>query len=175
MPVETKMRIGERRKYLAIMKRRYLPASRRERGLLLDEMQQVAGMHRKSLIRLLNAPDLSRKTRYRQRGRQYSPEVDDAIRVIAESLDYICAERLKPALPAMAQHLAKCGEMQISSALMVQLQKIGVDTVGRILRRVRQDTYRLPRPGPERANPVALQRRVAYGDPRDTYETPALE
>ena len=112
-------------------------------------------------------PTYLRKTRYRQRGRQYGPEVDDAIRVIAESLDYICAERLKPVLPAMAQHLARCGEMQASPALIAQLQKIGVATVGRILRRVRQDTYRLPRPGPERANPVAREipmRRLPWNE-----------
>jgi len=157
MPIEEKMTVDDRRNYLGRMKRRYQTAGRRERGLLLDEMEKVTDMHRKSLIRLLNAPYLSRKPRQKQRRRQYSPEVDDAIRVIAESLDYICAERLKPALPAMAQHLARCGEMQDSPALIAQLQKIGVATVGRILRRVRQDTYRLPRKGPERANPVARE------------------
>jgi transposase InsO family protein len=124
---------------------------------LLDEIEQVTGLHRKSAIRLLNAPDLSRKVRRKQRGRKYGPEVDDAIRVIAESLDYICAERLKPALAEMAHHLEKFDEMRVKPELMEQLGKIGVATVGRILRRVRQDTYRLPRKGPERANQVARE------------------
>jgi hypothetical protein len=158
MPIEEKMTVDEQRKYLGRMKRRYQTAGRRERGLLLDEMEKVTDMHRKSLIRLLNAPNLSRKPRQKQRGRQYSPEVDDPIRVIAQSSDYICAERLKPALPAMTQHLARWGEMQDSPALIAQLQKkIGAATGGRILRRGRQDTYRLPRKGPERANPVARE------------------
>jgi transposase InsO family protein len=157
MPNEDRMTIDEKRKYLGRMKGRYKSGDRNERGRLLSEIEQVTGMHRKSVIRLLNAPDLSRKARRKQRGRKYGPEIDDAIRVIAESLDNICAERVKPALPEMAQHLAKFGEMQVNPGLIGRLERIGVATVGRILRRVRQDTYRLPRKGPERANQVARE------------------
>src|SRR3990172_1851261 len=101
VPGEEKMTVDERRKYVARMRRRYQAADRKGQGALLDEMEKFTGMHRKSLIRLLSAPDLSRKARRKQRGRKYGPEVDDSIRVVAESLDYICAERLKPALPDM--------------------------------------------------------------------------
>ena len=87
MPGEEKMTIGETRKYLAIMQRRYQAADKKGKGTLLDEMEKFTGMHRKSLIRLLSAPDLSRKARRKQRGRKYGPEVDDSIRVVAESLD----------------------------------------------------------------------------------------
>ena len=159
MPGEDKMTIDERRKYVARMKRRYQTANRKGQGALLDEMEKFTGIHRKSLIRLLSAPDISRKARRKQRGRKYGPEVDDAIRVIAESLDYICAERLKPALPETAKQLAHFGEVQTTPHLMFQLEEIGVATVGRILRRVRQDTYRLPRKGPERANQLARESR----------------
>jgi len=167
MPGEEKMTIGETRKYLAIMQRRYQAADKKGKGTLLDEMEEFTSMHRKSLIRLLSASTLSRKPRRavpcpptargKQRGRKYGPDVDDSIRVIAESLDHICAERLKPALPDMAKHLAQFGEMQITPHLISQLEEIGVATVGRILRRVRQDTYRLPRKGPERANQLARE------------------
>ncbi len=34
----------------------------------------------------------------KQRGRTYGPKVDDALRVIAESFHYVCAERLVPNL-----------------------------------------------------------------------------
>ncbi|MDO8700683.1 MAG: integrase [Deltaproteobacteria bacterium] len=139
------------------MKKRYQAADRTGRGQLLDEMEKVTEMHRKSLIRLLSAPDLSSKKRKRQRGRKYNYQVDDAIRVIAESLDYICAERLKPALAEMAIHLSRLGEMQASPELITQLEEVSVATVGRILHRLGQDTYRLPRKGPERANQIAKE------------------
>lgn len=47
--------------------------------------------------------------------------------------------------------------MKAKPELIAQLEEIGVATVGRILRRVRQDTYQLPRKGPERANQVARE------------------
>ena len=106
MPVE-EMGVDDRRKYLSQMKKRYDAAGRIERAGLLDEMEQVTEMHRKSLIRLLSRHDLSREPRLKERGREYGAEVDDAIRVIAESLDFVCAERLTPALPAMARPRAR--------------------------------------------------------------------
>ena len=62
---EDNMTIDERRKYLRRMKARYVRANRKERGSLLDEMEAVTGMHRKSLIRLLNGT-LERQPRVRQ-------------------------------------------------------------------------------------------------------------
>jgi len=157
MPVDDRMTVDERRKYLGRMKQRYDRANRRERGQLLDEMEKVTDMHRKHIIRLLNAPDLSRKPRRRQRGRKYGSDVDDAIRVIAESLDYICAERLKPALPEMARHLSVMGEIRTGPGLIGKLEEISIASVGRALSRIGKDTYRLPRKGPERANQVARE------------------
>ena len=152
MSTEDEMTIDEERKYLRKMKQRYIQANRRERGRLLDEMEAITGKHRKSLIRLLNN-SLTRKTRCRQRGKTYGPEVDDALRVIAESLDYICAERLTPHLVWMATHLASHGEMETSPELLEQLGQVSISTVKRRLKRVRQDQRTLPRrKGPRRVN-----------------------
>ncbi len=75
-------------------------------------MVEVTGLHRKSLIRLMRS-DLKRKPRQRQRGRTYGSDVDDALRVIAESMDYICAERLRPNLVWLAEHLGFHGELDV--------------------------------------------------------------
>ncbi|NIN66897.1 MAG: DDE-type integrase/transposase/recombinase [Anaerolineae bacterium] len=151
MSTEDQMTIDERRKYLRRMKKRYRQANRKEQGHLLDEMEAVTELHRKSLIRLMNG-SLERTPRLTQRGRTYGPETDDALRVIAESLDYICAQRLTPNLVWMAQHLAAHGELRQSPELLQQLDRISVSTVQRTLARIRQDERRLPRKGPERAN-----------------------
>ena len=63
MPTEDEMSVNERRKYLKRMKERYVVAKRAERGRLLSEMEQVTGMHRKSLTRLMHAGSLERKKR----------------------------------------------------------------------------------------------------------------
>ena len=95
------------------MKIRYLLFNRGERSRLLDEIEQVAGLHRKSLIRAINS-DLAQKPRRKQRGRVYGSEVHVALKVISESFDFICAERLKPNLVWMAEHLANHGELELS-------------------------------------------------------------
>ena len=151
MSIEDKMTIDERRKYLRKMQERYLQADRKERGQLLDEMETVTDLHRKSLIRLMKG-SLARQPRRRQRSRTFGPEVDDALRVIAESTDYICAERLTPNLVWLAKHLAAHGELTVSPQLLEQLERISVSTVERILARLRQDEPRLPRRGPKRTN-----------------------
>lgn len=144
MTREEKMTIDERRKYLKMMRRRYRSANRRTKGKLLDEMEAVTDMHRKSLIRLMSG-SLERKPRSQQRSKTYGPEVDDALRVIDESFDGICAERLTPNLVWMAGHLGHHGELRVTPILLDQLGRISISTVQRVLNRIHQDQPRLPR------------------------------
>jgi transposase InsO family protein len=168
MSIDDKMTVDERRKYLNTMKRRYEQADQHERGRLLTEMEAVTGLHRKSLIRLLHAPSLARQPRRRQRGRTYGPAVEDALGVIADSLDHICAERLQPNLVWLAQHLAEHGELTVSPAVLAQLGQIGVATIRRLLQRRAPDQPRLPRRGPEQASRLAREipmKRVPWDEP----------
>ena len=151
MSIKDRMTIDERRKYLRKMQERYWQADRKGRGRLLDEMETVTELHRKSLIRLMKG-DLARNPRRRQRSRTYGPEVDDALRVIAETSDYICAERLTPNLKWLAEHLAHHGELATSPQLLEQLDCISASTVERILTRLRQDEPRLARRRTKRTN-----------------------
>jgi len=96
MPTDEEMTLDERL-YLRKMKKRYDKADHAERAYLLDEMGHMTELHRKSLIRLMSG-DLERHPRTEQRGVTYGAEVGHAVRVIAESLDYVCAERLTPNL-----------------------------------------------------------------------------
>ncbi len=149
------MTITERRKYLACMLPRYLAADRPQQSLLLTEMQTVTGLHRKSLLRLLNASSLARQPRSRQRSRTYGAPLEDALRLIWETLDFICAERLTPALLPTALLLAQHAELSLTDELRAQLAQISVASVQRRLSRFAQDTPRLPRKGPEQANRIA--------------------
>lgn len=154
MPAEEKMNTDERYKYLRMMRQRYEQARRSEQSRLLDEMAAVTGLHRKHLIRLLSG-DLVRQPRRRQRGSTYGPEVTDALAVVWESLDHICAERLTPSLAWTAQHLDAHGELQINAELLQQLEQISVSTVERRLQRLRQDQPRMVRPAAQ--GPALLQ------------------
>ena len=154
MPTEDEMTLDERRKYLKRMKPRYMQAKRGERSALLSEMEQVTGMHRKSLTRLLHAQSLERKKRQSPRCRSYGRAVEEVIVFVWESLDYICAERLTPILLTMAQHLARFGVVKLTKEVEEQLQTISRATVSRVLRAYRSRRRRLPQKGAERANQV---------------------
>ena len=110
MPSDEKMSIDERRKYLKVVAPRYTRAKRRGRSELLTEMGAVTGLHRKSLIRLMSMPSLERAPkRPRFKRRRYGAAVGDVVRVVWESLDYVCAERLTPVLLDTARQLSGVG------------------------------------------------------------------
>lgn len=153
MPDEEKMSIDERRKYLKLVAPRYVKAGRVERGELLTEMGEVTKLHRKSLVRLMKAPSLERVKRKRKpKRRRYGAAVEDVIRVVWESLDYICAERLTPALHSTARQLAEWEELALTPELEDGLGSISRATVQRLLHRFQQDTPRLPRRRPQPPN-----------------------
>lgn len=167
MPTQEQMTINERRKYLKLMLPRYRLANRTERSRLLTEMQAVTTLERKSLIRLLNSPTLERQPRQRQRGTTYDHHFDDALRVLAETLDYVCAERLQPTLLNLAQHLAAHHELELTPELLEQLQHASVSTVRRHLARLQQDQPRLPRARPMRGRSAARDiptRRIPWDE-----------
>jgi len=152
------MNINERRKYLHKMWGRYRKVNKQEKGRLLDEMEAVTGLHRKTLIRTLNG-QLSRKKRSRERGRTYGVQIDDAMRVIARSLDYACAERLQPNLVWMAEHLNRHGELRVGKESMQKLERISVSTVKRILKRIGRSEPKLAARKPKRPQSNSLRKR----------------
>jgi len=152
------MTVDERRKYLKRMHTRYWASDRRGRGELLDEIEKVTGLHRKSLIRLMRGPTLDRKRRRRTRGVTYGGDVRYVVSVVWEALDYVCAERLTPSLLHMAKHLEQFGEVQLTPEVEDKLGQISQSTVGRMLKRMPREKPRLPRAGPEKAN--AIRREV---------------
>ncbi|NPA93749.1 MAG: transposase family protein [Chloroflexi bacterium] len=139
------MRIDERRKVLRRIQPRYGRASRKARSRMLDELQAITGLHRKSLIRLLRG-DLRRKPRTRQRGPTDGPKVREAIRLWAQALDYPCAERLQPVRVPTAQHLARHGHLDLDAEAEAALARVSGCTVRRIVGPVRRQPDRLARP-----------------------------
>jgi hypothetical protein len=144
---------SERDSYLRQMRRRYRGASRAVKGALLTEMEAVTGLHRKSLIRRLSHADpRSTARRPGRRRRVYGADVAQAVGLVWESLDGICAERLTPQLDATATHLARFGELRLTAELSAQLTAISVSTVRRILARRPRLQVRRPRAPTERVN-----------------------
>ena len=158
MSAEERMTVDERRKYLKKMLPLYLAANREEKGKLLTQMQCVTGMERKGLIRLMRSQQLDRKQRTKVRTRSYGQQVEQIVGVVWEALDYICVERLKGELLPIAQHLARFGELTLTTENETQLESISESTLQRMTGRMRCEKIRLPRKGPSEAN--RLRREV---------------
>ncbi len=144
MPTK-KMAIDKRYAYLQVQYDRYRLADRRTKGDLLAEMVAVTGMHIKSLTRLMNGPPPCRHPRQQQRKRTYGAQVEQLVRLVDEALDHPCRERLQPMLPYLVDHLCALGLAHCDPQTHQQLATISVSTVGRILKRIRQDEPRLRR------------------------------
>jgi hypothetical protein len=158
MPSKDKMTVDERRKYLRLVAPRYAKSSRSRRSALLTEMAAVTGLHRKSLLRLLHRPSLDRAPkRPRVRRRRYGATVAEVVRVVWESLDYVCAERLTPVLLSTAQQLARWEELALTDEVAAHLATISRATVQRLLQRFQRDTPRLPRRKPQPPNGLLRQ------------------
>jgi hypothetical protein len=158
MPIDEKMSVNERRKYLKLVAPRYAQAGRVERSALLTEMGAVTRLHRKSLLRLMHGPTLERAPkRPRVRRRRYGAAVAEAVRLVWESLDYVCAERLTPVLLPTAQQLARWEELALTAETEEHLATISRATVQRLLQRFQQDTPKLPRRKPQPPNLLLRQ------------------
>jgi len=145
---EDKLNLDERLKVLRMQRAAYRQANKSEKGQILDVLEALTGLDRKTVIRRMHGSCV-RRPRQRQRGREYGPPVDDALRTLHRAYDGICAERLTPNLPAYAAKLAAHGHLRLTPMLEEQLGAISVSTVRRRLKRLQQDEPR-PRhpPGP---------------------------
>ena len=134
---------------------------------LLNDMEAITGLNRKTLIRRMNGSRV-RKRRRRQRGRTYGAGVDDALGIIDDTFDHIAAERQTPNLVWMADLLAAHGELNLSPQLRGQLARISISTVRRRLKRIHQDEPRLPRARPKRRNRLTRDipmTRIPWNEP----------
>ena len=172
MPSEERMTIDERYKYLRKQQPRYGKAGRAEKGRLLEEMELVTGLHRKSLIRLMSSRPQRRKRR-RQRGPTYGPEVRQVVLAVAEAMDWVCAERLQANLLWMAEHLERHGEVKLEAGTMAALERISASTVRRMLAALPEPQVP-PRRRPPTPNPIARRVTVAR-IPWDVAEAGHLE
>jgi hypothetical protein len=138
------MNIDERYKLLRLLQEQYRQADREGKAQLLDNLEVITDLHRKRLIACLHNPDLRRHPRNRERTRVYKADVEQVVRVVADALDWIGADRLQPGLLATAQHLARFGHLTLTEPLLSQLQEISISTVRRILYRIGRPPDTLP-------------------------------
>jgi hypothetical protein len=123
--------------YAEAVRGRYLRATKKAKTEILNEFVATTGMHRKSVIRLLNRRGRSPGKEKRGRPRLYGLEVMAALKVVWEASDCLCSKRLQPFLPELAGILKRCGELTMTGEIEAQLCQMSPSTIDRLLRRWR--------------------------------------
>ena len=119
--------------YVKAVRGRYLRASKKEKGRILDEFTKVTGYHRKAAIRLLRRRNQPRANKKRGRPRQYSA-VADALEVAWAATDRLCSKRLHPFLPELVKVLRRHGDRTMTAEIEAQLCWMSPSTIDRLLR-----------------------------------------
>jgi len=124
--------------YAQELRSRYFKASKEAKGKMLDEFTQVAGLHRKAAIRLLNRRSNPRLNQKRGRAREYDTGVAATLKQIWEASDLLCSKRLKPFIPEMVKVLRQHGELRIDASMEVKICRMSPSTIDRLLRPCRR-------------------------------------
>lgn len=124
-----------KREYLFEVKKKYWKSGKGRKGQLLDDFCSFTGYHRKYATNLLNKPLPKKWKRYKPRAKYYDQPVVDALKVIWEALDSICAERVHPQIPDMLEKLIDCKEIVVGEEVKDKLLRVSLGSVKAILRK----------------------------------------
>jgi len=120
------------------VKPRYLQASRKEKGQILDEFCLNTSYARKYAINILQAGyddhRVEREGRKRRK-KVYGSETLAAIVQIWEFLEYPCGARLQPVLLSTAEALERFNEINLNKSIKNDLRRISAKTLDRRLKR----------------------------------------
>ena len=138
-----------RRAALDAARRRYRGLSVIGKRRLLDELQELTGYHRKSLLRLLNRPEpvavaepggsLLQPDKPHHR-RRYGPEVVAALVPLWEASDRLCGKRLQALLPLLVESLESHGHLSLEPAVRESVLAMSSATIDRLLSPIRKQS-----------------------------------
>jgi hypothetical protein len=136
-----------RRSAMEAARLRYRGLSGSAKRKLLDELQEISGYHRKSLLRFLNRPDDQAATSLEgspgepekpHHLRRYGPEVTEALVPLWEASDRLCGKRLQALLPLLVESLESHGHLRLESGVKESLMAMSSATIDRILAPIRK-------------------------------------
>jgi len=119
-------------------RKRYLKASKKEKGRIITQITDATGYDRKHVIKALNGARTVRKTVVRARKSKYAC-IYDVLKRIWSATNFICGKRLKPFMPQMVEALCQHGEITLTKEEEILLLSISAATIDRILKPARKD------------------------------------
>ncbi len=134
-----RLSVVSRREVTAAIAVRYQGSARNEKASILYEFTQVTGFHRKYAIRVLNqqASTLGAVNLIR-RAWVYDQAVQQALIVVWEAADRICAKRLKQIIPVLVGSMERYGHLTLDPEVRVHLLRMSAATMDRLLKAIRE-------------------------------------
>jgi hypothetical protein len=152
------MDMRSRNQYLKLLQRRYIGASKEERGRILDEYCENTGQHRKYVIRKIRTPIVVDGRVRRQRRRVYDQDVVVALAKLWKIFDYPCGQRLAPLLKVEVERLRGLGELTVTDEVAEKLLVISSATIDRQLKREKEAVGQLRRKGLSKPGSLLYQK-----------------
>ena len=121
-------------KYLELLRSRYRTASKKEKGVILDEFVKTTGYARKHAIALLNGKrDYVKEGIRRPRSRLYGAGLIPPLLTLVDLFDGICSKRLRAAMDVELPRLYESGFLQVSPKIHQKLMQISPASIDRLL------------------------------------------
>jgi hypothetical protein len=121
------------------LRAKYRLAKPKKRSKLLDEVCNLTGIHRKSLIRMLNR-DHRRKKKHRGPKPKYQRDlILPVLKTIWMASDQICSKKLRVAIPEWLPYYEQEYE-ELDEFVRLQMLSISPATIDRILKKVKVRT-----------------------------------
>ncbi len=155
-----------RRELIEAVAARYRVARRSGKREILDEFVKVTGFHRKHAIRVLKRSPRQQAHQPRQRERIYNEAVREALIIVWEAADRICAKRHCQAITGLIEAMERHGHLRLDPAVEDSLLSMSAATMDRLLSVVR-DTARQDRRRSSIAEIPELPGVLAHGTTLD--------
>jgi hypothetical protein len=121
-------------KYLELLRARYRTASKKDKGVILDEFIKTTDHDRKYAIALLNGKRAYVKHPVqRPRRKKYTAGLVQPLLILLDLFDGVNSKRLRAALDVELPRLHKAGALQISSESYEKLMQISPASIDRLL------------------------------------------
>ncbi len=165
--MQGKMTPAARAELADAIRGRYIAASTKEKGRMLEEFIAATGYHEKSAIRVLNTTPAPKCRHTRQRPTLYDEAVRSALIVLWEASDRVCGKRLKALLPILLPALERNGHLNLAEELRPKILSMSAATIDRLLRTPRSvtQTKKASRTVPEPRRRIKLRTFADWNDP----------
>ena len=149
--------MATRTEVIRALRQRYGQAARSEKGRILDEFVKLTKYHRKHAVRVLSRDERSPPHGKKIGRRIYDEAVQQALIVIWEAADRICAKRLRAVLVEFMDTMERHGHLELNSGVREKLVTVSAATIDRMLKPIRATANGRKR---RRVSPSSVKSRV---------------